>query len=208
MRPGSSLTASAPSSSLLRFLKYQSEEICFFTPSRTTGCQDVRTKRGWKSPRHARHGLSNPTRRLTATPSRGAIVESSHLSLDFLRPPPQYKTPPINAPRHGSGARISGRSPTDALANSRHASTDSRPLLKRLWRPTERTEKTNLKSTDLPPLPGFLDDVGGTSLSRNKPGKAANEMKLRCTEFDSQGRVTFMDGEFKKTELIAKVLVQ
>jgi len=35
--------------------------------------------------------------------------------------------------------------------------------------------------------------------------KAANEQKLRCTEFDENGNVVLVNGEFKKSELIAKV---
>ena len=35
--------------------------------------------------------------------------------------------------------------------------------------------------------------------------KAATEPRLRCTEVDENGEVILMDGEFKKTELIAKV---
>jgi len=35
--------------------------------------------------------------------------------------------------------------------------------------------------------------------------KAALEPRLRCTEVDEQGKVILKDGEFKKTELIAKV---
>ena len=34
--------------------------------------------------------------------------------------------------------------------------------------------------------------------------KAANEQKLRCTEFDENGNVVLVNGEFKKSELIAK----
>ena len=78
-------------------------------------------------------------------------------------------------------------------------------MLKKLWRHKDCKEKPHLKHADLPPLPSFLDDFGGTNLGRNKSGKAGNELKLRCTEFDSGGKVTMMDGEFKKTELIAKV---
>lgn len=33
---------------------------------------------------------------------------------------------------------------------------------------------------------------------------ASNDLKLRCTEFDSNGNVTLVSGEFKKSELIAK----
>ncbi|KAF2446958.1 cora-domain-containing protein [Karstenula rhodostoma CBS 690.94] len=34
--------------------------------------------------------------------------------------------------------------------------------------------------------------------------RAANELKMRCTELDDQGNVTMVSGEFKKSELIAK----
>lgn len=36
--------------------------------------------------------------------------------------------------------------------------------------------------------------------------RAANELKMRCTELDEHGNVTLVSGEFKKSELIAKVL--
>lgn len=39
------------------------------------------------------------------------------------------------------------------------------------------------------------------TLSRNPSGA---DLKLRCTEFDSNGSVTLVSGEFKKSELIAK----
>lgn len=39
------------------------------------------------------------------------------------------------------------------------------------------------------------------ALSRNPAG---TELKLRCTEFDKNGSVTLVSGEFKKSELIAK----
>jgi magnesium transporter len=56
------------------------------------------------------------------------------------------------------------------------------------------------RSTDLPPLASFLDD-------NQSPGrilKPTNELRLRCTEFDENGNVTLVNGEFKKSELIAK----
>lgn len=40
---------------------------------------------------------------------------------------------------------------------------------------------------------------------RTPAAKAALEPRLRCTEVDENGRVILMDGEFRKTELIAKV---
>jgi hypothetical protein len=34
--------------------------------------------------------------------------------------------------------------------------------------------------------------------------KPSTELKLRCTEFDENGNVVLVNGEFKKQELIAK----
>lgn len=52
------------------------------------------------------------------------------------------------------------------------------------------------------PLSSFLDESAGLG----RIAKPVNELKLRCTEFDENGRVTLVNGEFKKSELIAKVL--
>ena len=43
------------------------------------------------------------------------------------------------------------------------------------------------------------------SLGRHISSKAAAQPKLRCTELDENGNVVLASGEFKKTELIAKV---
>jgi hypothetical protein len=42
-------------------------------------------------------------------------------------------------------------------------------------------------------------------MGRGFAAKAANEPRLRCTELDGNGNVTLVSGEFKKSELIAKV---
>jgi hypothetical protein len=57
------------------------------------------------------------------------------------------------------------------------------------------------RGRQLPPLASFLD----ASTPRHRILKAANEPRLRCTEFDENGNVTLVNGEFKKSELIAKV---
>ena len=205
MRPAPRLAVSAPSSSLLRFLKSQSEEICFFTPSRAPTCQDHRARRNWRTRLNARLGPPESTRCLTTTCVRRANVESSIFNLDTLLPHSKRLRTAISALHYDQAEEKSGISASKAVRTLRSVSTESRPLLQRLWKQRERKEKTDLKPTDIPPLPSFLDDVGGTSLGRKKSGKAANDLKLRCTEFDNEGKVTLMDGEFKKTELIAKV---
>lgn len=60
--------------------------------------------------------------------------------------------------------------------------------------------QSSTSTANLPPLASFLDDA-------QSPGrilKASTEPRLRCTEFDKNGNVTVVNGEFKKTELIAK----
>ncbi|KAI9933859.1 magnesium ion transporter [Aspergillus wentii] len=54
--------------------------------------------------------------------------------------------------------------------------------------------------------PALIDDeMGGSfNIGRGLTAKASNELRLRCTEFDSNGDVTLVNGEFKKSELIAK----
>ena len=201
MRPCHGLNVNAPSSSLLRFLRAQSEELCFFTPS--TASQISKNQGIRSAPCEAVQRAPNGKRAISTTSRNHATVESSLFPLDFFRTPRPSNPPSSNSLSTCRTHKL--RTLHERPDFSRHGSTDSHHLLKRLWKQKERKEKPNLKSTDLPPLPSFLDDYGGTNISRNKSLKAANELKLRCTEFDKDGKVTLMDGEFKKTELIAKV---
>lgn len=127
------------------------------------------------------------------------------LNLDFLHRGPNrdsFLFPTLAKPSR-PGVVISHKT-QDGLRTYRRASSDARPLLARLWPLKSRKPDTALKPNDLPPLPGFLEDAGGTTLGRSA-SKVSNELKLRCTEFDENGKVTLVNGEFKKSELIAKV---
>lgn len=57
--------------------------------------------------------------------------------------------------------------------------------------------------------PGSPDDhpagPSGFGSSLGRMTRATNELKMRCTELDEHGNVTLVSGEFKKSELIAKV---
>jgi magnesium transporter len=56
------------------------------------------------------------------------------------------------------------------------------------------------------PLSSVMDDSGSlNSLGRHM--RSANELKMRCTELDENGHVTMVSGEFKKSELTAKVCI-
>jgi len=56
-----------------------------------------------------------------------------------------------------------------------------------------------LQVDDLP-VPTLADDTTYPRILN-----PTNDLKIRCTEFDESGNVTIVNGEYKKTELIAKV---
>ena len=207
MRRIQNINVSAPSFSLLCFLKSQSEEVCYFSHNRNpTFSRKPRSRLPRNTPYQINIDRFPPsTRRFTTTHRRRVTVESAISSTDFPRTSPRqevpYQLPPATAFRIGvTGPCVS----QDDAVSRRHASTDSRPLLRRLWHLKRQKPDPALKPNDLPPLPRLLDDAAGTTLGRSK-GKAANELKLRCTEINEKGEVTLVNGEFKKSELIAKV---
>ena len=191
-----------PSSSLLRYLRIQAENVCFLMSTDGTYSQAT------KSPTHQRP-LSRHTciRPFGTVPRHDAVVEPSMLHVDFRRQ--RSNQDPLLQPYQPSKIRpgliVTCRT-QGGSRTPRYASTDARPLLQRLWQLKGRRAETALKPNGLPPLPGFLDDAGGTILGRSA-GKASNDLKLRCTEFDENGNVTLVNGEFKKAELIAKVKI-
>ncbi|GKT96234.1 LOW QUALITY PROTEIN: inner membrane magnesium transporter Mrs2 [Colletotrichum tofieldiae] len=83
------------------------------------------------------------------------------------------------------------------------SSAPPRTWKERLWGIRGRGGAKALKPNDLP----FHDDGEAGSMFNSRrilTAKAALEPRLRCTEVDENGEVILVDGEFKKTELIAK----
>jgi magnesium transporter len=93
------------------------------------------------------------------------------------------------------------------LLPHRPASTGWRDWRKRLWGLDKKGPKP-LQPDDLPDSFYPRDDGGDSmfSLGRHISAKAAAQLsKVRCTELDENGNVVLASGEFKKSELIAKV---
>ena len=203
MNTASKLHVAAPSPSLLRFLRSQINDTCFFSPNDRLERHYSPAKARRLVHRNRSNGLPPWTRGFGTSPSHQATVESSSLNLDFLKHPSRQHNPtarPLPTPSTYGLGRDWVQQPV------RHASTDDQSFLRRLWQ-RRRIAPPALKEGDLPPRPSFLDEGNGTSLGRSKAGKAANELRLRCTEINENGDVTLVNGEFKKSELIAKVRI-
>ena len=194
---------SAPSSSLLRFLRSQAENVCFFTPATSGLTSTLCVRKLRRTMQHFRKSTAKQTRDLSTTSRRSAAVESSLLHLKFWEQQPKQD---IDFGSSLSCLRRPIRSIKRSLLCSssthRFSSNDTRPLYQKLWTSQQQKAGNNLK--DWPQFPRYLNDGHGPALGFSA-GKVSNELKLRCTEFDENGNVTLVNGEFKKSELIAKV---
>jgi magnesium transporter len=200
MKPliGSHLGA-VPSSSLLKFLRTQADAVCFFTSNSSVGSCNARISNTTACGLISRRA---PTRNLSITTRQNAPLEASLLNLEFLTKPEKLGFPTLK--KLGRPGIITKHGPQDSRTLSRWNSTESEESQWKRWFALGRRTKEKsppLRPPDLTPLP-FLSDASGTTLARLK---ATNDLKLRCTEFDENGNVVVVDGEFKKQELIAKV---
>lgn len=202
MRSAQSLQKSAvPSSMLLRFLKAQSEEVCFFSSNPRAGFTFDHAART-ASLTSVKQSSTNPRQLCTFAP---VPLEANALNLDFLRPralkvrsqAQQHSTPSTRFPQLSHGSH----------SNRRTLHNEAYRWLKHLWGYKQGGGR-RLKADDLP-LGSMVEDSNENmfSLGRNMLVKTANEPKLRCTEFNENGDVVLVNSEFKKTELIAKVCI-
>lgn len=203
----SALYAPAPSSRLLRFLRVQSEAICFFTSNpRSSFSFDSAAPRGPYLTTNPLKGT--PSRCLSTTAPCRATVEAGFLNLEFLWPQPSTSALQHPTAQCRNTARSKHVGYGKGLSGQRKSSTKSNRWLQKLWGVTSSKGGRPLRPDDLPSTLRGRDDMLETSvfsLGRAVSAKAAAQPKLRCTELDEQGNVVLASGEFKKSELIAKV---
>ncbi|KAK2760180.1 magnesium ion transporter [Arachnomyces sp. PD_36] len=195
-----SLKPSIPSSTLLRFLRSQSENLCF-SGSSPTAAYHCRQRRL----------LAPQSRNYSRWTDEGAVPRKATAQGSF---PPSLvnrrKTPGALSSHNslGLGSTRTRNSPTQQVQYSRSSSIGAkRHFLRGLLDFRHQKVESKLKPDDLPPLSPLLDDGSEGNLfnlGRTLAAKASNELRLRCTEFDGSGNVTLVNGEFRKSELIAK----
>lgn len=203
-----SLLPRAPSSTLLKFLKSQSETVCFFSPNPRPGLTFDYEAPG--TPQLRDRSLENlPTaRRLSTCAPRRANVKAGLLNLDVLWSRHTYATLTTLPASSKCVARHKRAACGGSLVSQRAASSGSKEWHQKLWGVTSLRGGRPLRPDDLPAsLRGNEgeSDTSMFSLGRHISAKAAAQPKLRCTEFDEIGNVVLASGEFKKSELIAKV---
>lgn len=195
----SPLKPSAPSASLLRFLRSQSD---YFTANPSTCLRSTTCSKGRPSGALSLRRISNWTG-LDPAPCR-ATVEANLFAIPNLST--KKNTPPRGRCALGKEKPVQlSLSPLNPFP-SRTASTKSRPLLRRLF-DLRRSKESDAKSKASRTGPALIDDgtESNFNIGRGLVSKATNELRLRCTEFDINGNVTLVNGEFRKSELIAKV---
>lgn len=196
----SALRSPVPSRSLLRFLRSQSKRA-FVSCSHGAASDAIAVPALCRKMRGSNPPTKKQSKSLATTcDRRTASLEASFLNLEpLLR---QLRT------RDQDGASKCSFSTTPGARKwFKWDDTDegAPTWQERLWGSSARKGAKPLKPDDLP----SHDEFGGGSTMfssrRSLAAKAASEPRLRCTEVDEHGKVILVDGEFKKTELIAKV---
>jgi magnesium transporter len=207
MRP--TLHNPVPSSSLLKFLRLQSESLCFFSPNPRPGfIFDHAAPRGPLPRSHVSLTTSKSSSRRLSTAAVGhATIEAGFLNLDFLWP--HAASEGLLPKLSGNVARIKEPGCPNALPSQRHTySSHSVKWHEKLWGPASKKGGRPLQPDDLPgPLGSLMEDGSDSIFSKGRSisAKAAAQPILRCTELNENGNVVLASGEFKKSELIAKV---
>lgn len=184
----SPLKPSAPSASLLRFLRSQSgfasSPAACVRPRPSAPCHEALTSVSRSASSWARQDA-----RQNARQKRTTLYST---------------TPYLSDVRPKASATLASLEP---LALVRLASTTRHHFLRRLF-DLKRGKTADHKShRNQSPAAGDEASEGLFNIGRGLAAKASNELRIRCTEFDNNGNVTLVNGEFRKSELIAKVSI-
>lgn len=186
------LRSPVPSNTLLRFLRAQSQDL----PSIYQRCGSPKAPQT-PVPR-ARCASTLAKRHRPAAQSAAAPAGDI-----FARQWCPLRRRGAPSPKAGCASFTTTTRRPNGYYNGDSSQGEERQLTwqEKLWGMAARRGGKPLKPDD---LPGRDDDLM-FSPRRTMSAKAALEPRVRCTEVDEHGETTITDGEFKKTELIAKV---
>ncbi|KAK1758446.1 hypothetical protein QBC47DRAFT_339320 [Echria macrotheca] len=197
----------APSQTLLRFLHAQSEGLTFC--SGASGCAAARRNRSNVSPTAAiprrsvstaAHGFPPSLLLSRSTSRRDATLHAALWDFDSIIPKSFRK-------QRASISETKNRGAAPLVGTTRNASSDQSP---RECQPKWKEwlfgpgMKGGSRSDDQALRLKLEEESGSIFPRRSLTAKAALDPRLRCTEVDGNGEVIMVDGELKKSELIAK----
>lgn len=197
------LPVAAPSPALLNFLRSQSESICFFSPNPRHGdfVFDHAAPRACQPRTRPITAMAISTSRLPSSGSKP--LQAGLLNMEFLRPSLNTLSCPSNPST--KRCRLIGAK----RQSSRQIRNTSQGWPWNMFAGHRKPQRSQSRSELMPDdLPGHRAGEEGADtmfIGRAMSVKAANEPKLRCTEYDENGKLGLLSGEFKKSELIAKV---
>ncbi|KAK8215973.1 inner membrane magnesium transporter mrs2 [Phyllosticta capitalensis] len=180
----SSFRHAAPSPALLKFLRAQTappsallSPRCAKLSSRSNACSFTATR---------------PSSTLSTTRVLRISISSCSVALSS----------PLVA-LHEGGCPPHARLLPDRISyRTFSTTTPARSWMDFAWAKKRKAAVGRLQPDDLPQRKdGFAPDETGNMARVLRP---INEPRLRCTEFDENGNVTLVNGEFRKSELIAK----
>jgi magnesium transporter len=191
------LKPAAPSRRLLRFLRAQSEGLAFVEcasrlPARRHACICTRTRLSDKP-------LNTPLTR------REPTLQASFLGLNAILPPlTRQRAAPGISKKNGQDVTFTGGAPRYASSEQTPQDECGRSTWQEwLFGPDPKKQTEPLKEDDI--RVRMEEESGSIFQRRSLTAKAALDPRLRCTEVDGNGKVIMVDGELKKSELIAKV---
>lgn len=204
------LRPAAPSRSLLRYLRAQSEGLPFAPTCRAAVERHPALQRrhvctaGGSTKLLPRQPSSTTTTRSlsTITPPKRTELRVGLVDLEAILPKSLRK-------QRTTKSLLALPPPAGSLRFSSNKSSDCDPCPKR---PSVKEwlfgngEKTGAPRPNDDDIRVALEEESGSIFQRRAlTAKAAMDPRLRCTEVDENGNVVMVDGELKKSELIAKV---
>ncbi|KAK3330975.1 hypothetical protein B0H66DRAFT_490852 [Apodospora peruviana] len=202
------LKPAAPSWSLLRFLRAQSKAISCFAPTHGSNCEGARCStpslihRRNVGTTSGKQRMANKARSPLPVRYDGVTARPAAFDIGAILPKgfcQQRTTARLSrlpqSPSEGGARRYSS-------SDQNTACRSEKPKWKEwLFGPGAKRGRSELKQEDLM----SMEEVSGSIFPRRSlTAKAALDPRLRCTEVDGNGDVIMVEGELKKSELIAK----
>lgn len=204
MNPIPLRNSAVPSSTVLNFLRSQVHHA-FEAP--TARCAALRGPGRRPISTCARVGVFNIGARGSCAANAGSggwVKPQAYSPSSSSHPNSRRHFPALNALRNRTFSPSSTLDcPVSPLSSHRAFSTSALREW-RLW-PSKRRPRSPSVHAPKPPLSSLMEDSGTGLYGLGRTARQANELKMRCTELDEHGNVTMVSGEFKKSELIAKV---